>query len=232
MIVLTIEEGEAERLAEGAPTLQRIHGMPIDPRPYARTFSSEPACRAFVAARLHAPERADALLRRLRVRTMLLELLDEPATIAGAAADAGLVPDELAAWMASEDVDTALAADIAAARNPTTAARALDHKLSGPPGERRYSAPSYELTAPDGRTFSIPGFNPVEAYEAAIANLEPELPRRPRPREAAELLAWAGEPLATSEVALVMAADRADVVAELERTARRMPAGADAYWTL
>ena len=55
MIVLTLEPGEAERLAEGAPNLQRLYGMPIDPAPYARTASSEPACRAVVAARLHAP---------------------------------------------------------------------------------------------------------------------------------------------------------------------------------
>ena len=34
MIVLTLEPGEAERLAEGAPGLQRRYGMPIDPAPY------------------------------------------------------------------------------------------------------------------------------------------------------------------------------------------------------
>ena len=55
MIVLTREPGEAERLAEGAPNLQRIHGMPIDPAPYPRTASSEPACLAVVAARQRAP---------------------------------------------------------------------------------------------------------------------------------------------------------------------------------
>src|SRR6478609_9727894 len=61
MIVLTLEPGEAEKLAEGAPTLQRRHGMPIDPAPYPRPASSEPACRAVVAARLEAgPEAADA----------------------------------------------------------------------------------------------------------------------------------------------------------------------------
>src|SRR4051794_31849968 len=89
MIVLTLEEGEAERLAEGAPNLQRLHGMPIDPAPYARPASSKPACRAFVAARLNAPERADALLRRLRVRVMQNGLLDDPDLIAAAARDAG-----------------------------------------------------------------------------------------------------------------------------------------------
>ena len=31
MIVLTLEPGEAEKLAEGAPGLQRKYGMPIDP---------------------------------------------------------------------------------------------------------------------------------------------------------------------------------------------------------
>ena len=56
MIVLTLEAGEAEKLAEGAPTLQRRYGMPIDPAPYPRPASSEPACRAVVAARLNAPE--------------------------------------------------------------------------------------------------------------------------------------------------------------------------------
>ena len=56
MIVLTLEPGEAEKLAQGAPGLQRKYGMPIDPAPYPRTASSEPACRAVVAARLNAPE--------------------------------------------------------------------------------------------------------------------------------------------------------------------------------
>ena len=71
MIVLTLEPGEAEKLAEGAPGLQRRYGMPIDPAPYPRPASSEPACRAVVAARLHAPEAEEPLLRRLRVRVML-----------------------------------------------------------------------------------------------------------------------------------------------------------------
>ena len=39
MIVLTLEPGEAEKLAEGAPSLQRRYGMPIDPAPYPRPAS-------------------------------------------------------------------------------------------------------------------------------------------------------------------------------------------------
>ena len=52
----------------------------------------------------------------------------------------------------------------------------------------------------------MPGFNPVEAYETAIANLAPELERRAKPASVEEMLAWAREPLATAEIAMVDAA--------------------------
>jgi 2-hydroxychromene-2-carboxylate isomerase len=233
MIVLTLERGEAEKLARGAGGLQRTYGMPIDPAPYARPASSEPACRAVVAARLHAPGAEDALLRALRVRVMLDGLLDDPALIAAAARDAGLDPAQLDAWGGAPEVDDALQADIEAARSPSPAARALDHKLGGPPEQRRYTAPSYELRRIDGgASFSLPGFNPIEAYEAAIANLAPELERRAKPESVEELLAWAAEPLATAEVTAVTGLADADARAALGRAARCTPAGADAYWSL
>ena len=231
MIVLTLEPGEAERLAEGAPNLQRRYGMPIDPAPYARAFSSEPACRAVVAARLHESEREEAFLRRLRVRVMVGGLLDDPELIAAAAADVGLDPQQLAAWTATPAVESELQADITAARAPTDAARALDHKLGGPRDARRYTAPSYELTG-NGAAASIPGFNPVEVYETAIANLAPGLERRPKPTSAEELLAWAGMPLATAEVALVLQRGLQATHAALARVARPIAAGADFYWEL
>src|SRR3954470_23639064 len=227
MIVLTREPGEAQKLAEGAPGLQSRYGMPIDPRPYARPASSEPAWRAFVAARRHAPDRAEALLRRLRVRAMLGGLLDDPALIDAAAADAGLDPAALATWCASDDVAAAVVGDAAAARDPLPAARALDHKLGGPPGRRRDPAPSYVIGG-----LAVPGFNPIEAYEAAVANAAPDLPRRPRPASVEELLAWAAEPLATAEVALVMGLGIEDRRAPLRAVARLEPAGADGYWSL
>src|SRR4051794_7065731 len=189
MIVLTREPGEAEKLAEGAPGLQRRYGMPIDPRPYARPASSEPACRAFVAARLHAPDRAEALLRGLRVRAMLGGVLDDPALIDAAAADAGIDPDAVATWCASDGVATALEGDAAAARDPLPAARALDHKLGGPRGQRRYTAPSYVIGG-----LAVPGFNPVGADEAAGADAAPGPQRPPPPRSARGLPPWAGGP--------------------------------------
>jgi predicted DsbA family dithiol-disulfide isomerase len=231
MIVLTLEPGEAEKLASGASGLQARYGMPIHPFPASRPASSEPACRAVVAARLHAPGSEGRLLRVLRVHTMSGGLLDDPLLIASAAREAGLDPDQLRVWSEEPDTDEALPQDIADSRQPSAAARALDHKLGGPPHERRYTAPSYELTTARAST-CLPGFNPVEAYEAAIANLDPALTRRPPPDTVTELLEWADAPLATAEVVQIMQQPEAEVRAQLARCARAVPAGADMYWTL
>ncbi len=231
MIVLTLEPGEAEKLASGAAGLQARYGMPIHPFPASRPASSEPACRAVVAARLNAPGSDGRLLRALRVRTMSGGLLDDPQLIGAAAREAGLDPEQLRAWSEEPDTDEALAQDIADSRRPSAAARALDHKLGGPADERRYTAPSYELATAEAST-CLPGFNPVEAYEAAIANLDPALMRRPPPDTVAELLEWADVPLATAEIVAIMQQPEAEVRAELARRARALPAGADTYWTL
>jgi hypothetical protein len=211
--------------------LRRHYGLPIDPRPYPRTASSEPACLAVVAARERAPGLEERLLRRLRVRAMQLGLVDDPELIAAAADDVGLDPARLEAWCAEAEVREALEEDADGARSPSAAARALDHKLGGQRSRRRCTAPSYELSG-DGRAASVPGFNPVEAYEAAIANLAPELERRPRPERVLELLEWADEPLATAEVALVTGLEQRDARAALARVARPLAAGADFYWEL
>jgi 2-hydroxychromene-2-carboxylate isomerase len=230
MIVLTREKGEAEKLAEGAPGLQRKFGMPIDPAPYARPISSEPACRAVVAARLNAPERQEALLRALRVRTMAGGLLDDPALIDAAAGDAAIDPGQLARWVASDETGAALEADATAARSPAPSARALDHKLGGPAGARRYTAPSYEFRDADGALIAVPGFHPVEAYEVAVANLAPELKRRLAPEDVGELLDWAPYPLATVEVMAITGLHEAAARTALAKAAEPIPSGADFYW--
>jgi predicted DsbA family dithiol-disulfide isomerase len=229
MIVLTREPGEAENLAEGAPGLQRKFGMPIDPSPYSRPSSSEPACRAVVAARLNAPVREEAFLRALRVRRMAGGLIDDPMLIEAAADDAGIDPGELAVWVASEETGAALEADVAAARSPAPAARALDHKLGGPREERRYTAPSYEFGDAAGMIV-VPGFQPFEAYEVAVANLAPELERRPAPDDVGELLDWAPYPLATVEVMAIAGLDANAASAALAAAGEPIPSGADFYW--
>jgi predicted DsbA family dithiol-disulfide isomerase len=232
MIVLTLDPDEGDKLAEGAPGLQRRYGMPIAPHPYSRPFSSEPACRAVVAAREYDGQSTAALLLRgLRVRSMAGGLLDDERLIRSAATEAGVYPTDLRQWMASARTDAALRADIAAARDPSPSARALDHKLGGARSERRYTAPSYELS--DGeRPLSVPGFNPAEVYETAIANLAPQVARREPPADVSELLSWAEVPLATAEVVAIMQRPEQQVRDALARVAKPRPAGADMYWSL
>jgi predicted DsbA family dithiol-disulfide isomerase len=232
MIVLTLEPGEGDKLAEGAPGLQRRYGMPIAPHPYPRPFSSEPACRAVVAVREYCGQAAaERLLRGLRVRAMAGGLLDDERLIRSAGTEAGVYPSDLRRWSASARTEAALRADIAAARDPSPGAAALDHKLGGPRRERRYTAPSYELTARE-RSISVPGFNPAEVYETAIANLAPDARRREPPSDVGELLRWTEVPLATAEVVEIMQQPEQQVRDLLAQVAHPRPAGADMYWSL
>src|SRR4051812_49522504 len=167
-----------EGLSNHYKKISRDHRMPIDTRVRERLSASIPACRAVVAARLHAPDKMRALLRRLRVRNFAGELLDEPATLDGAARDAGLDPTELRAWMEGDDVQEALWADMRAAREPLPAALALDEKLANWSGGMRYTCPSYEIVRrSDGVRIAVPGFQPFPVYDVILANLVPDLER-------------------------------------------------------
>ncbi|MCW2926597.1 MAG: hypothetical protein JWM86_565 [Thermoleophilia bacterium] len=221
-------------IAKAQDQLQRQHGMPIDPTERPRLAGTVRACRAVVATRLNAPELHEAVLRRLRVRTMAGQLLDADETIDGAASDVGLDPAELASWMASDATAAALAEDMRAARTPHPVALVLDHKLSASEdGGRRYSCPSYEFSA-DGATRVAPGFQPWEAYDVELANLGATagLTRRPAPTGVEEILEWADEPLATAEVAALLGTDLASARTKLLAAhAAFEPVGADGYWT-
>jgi 2-hydroxychromene-2-carboxylate isomerase len=242
MVVLEEERpGDAfppERLSSTRRDIQLRFGMPIDWRP-VEAAASLPACRAIVATRLHAPDREPAFLRRLRVLNFSALDLDDPAVIERAGTEALIEPQELRTWMADPQVEPVLAADMAASRSPSPASRAQDYKLGGPSEERRYTCPSYELIRvaeppsdwPTAGRVDLPGFRPVEAYEAALANIGPELVRRPDPDSVEQVLRWAGMPIATAEVAAVCDREIADVRTELARVATFLPVGGDGYWT-
>lgn len=230
-----------EQLAEGFQQFADQFGMPLDASVRPRMAATKPAARAVVAARVNAtPALADALLRRLRIHAMTnpSALLDDPRTIVAAAAEAGIDSAVLERWLTDPAVDRELAADMAAARTPAPAAVALSHKLArvtDDPSRWRYTAPSLVFTRPSDRlAIETPGFQSSLIYEVAVANLAPELPRREAPESVRELLAWAGQPLATQEVAEVMGISRDEARAQLAAAtgAVEQPAGSDAFWSL
>ena len=242
MVVLSEERAgdvfPPERISATRREIQLRYGMPIDWRPVEES-ASLPACRAVVATRMRAPDAEEAILRRLRVLCFSGLAIDDPAVLARAAGESLIEPGEMRVWLERPDVEEALREDMAAARSPSPASRAQDYKLGGPPEERRYTCPSYELIRvteppadwPTAGRVDLPGFRPVEAYEAAIANLAPELTRRHDPGSVDEVLDWAGMPIATAEVAAVCDREIADVRAELARVAQFLPVGGDGYWT-
>ena len=229
-----LDEGiTPEKLSKGLTQIARDHGMPIDTSLRPRMAATVPACRAVVAARLHWPHAEEALLRSFRLRAMRGELLDEESTVHGAAADAGLDPAQLDGWSAGDDVEQAMREDMAAAREPSCAARVLDERLANWSGGSRYTCPSYEiLRGHDEVQIAVPGFQPFAAYDVVLANLVPGLDRRDPPGSVREVLEWAGEPLASREVAVVMDVDHATAREELGRVADEEHVGADGLWSL
>ncbi|MBA3329017.1 MAG: DsbA family protein [Solirubrobacterales bacterium] len=242
MVVLAESPAEYEergftprKQAAAFASIARDHGMPIDSSERPRMAASAPACRAVIAARLHAPEpeAEDALLRAFRVRNFSGELLDEDETVRGAARDAGLDPERLEAWMGQDDVERALRDDMAAAREPLPAARVLDDKLANWSGGRRYTCPSYEIVRhADGTRIAVPGFQPFAAYDVVTANLVPGTDRREPATSVQQVLEWAGEPLASREVAVVCDVSHEDAREQLGRVAQERHVGFDGFWTL
>jgi hypothetical protein len=78
---------------------------------------------------------------------------------------------------------------------------------------------------------AVPGFQPFAAYDVVLANLVPGTERRDPPQSVLEVLEWAGEPLATREVAVVCDIDHATAREELGRVANETHVGADGFWT-
>jgi 2-hydroxychromene-2-carboxylate isomerase len=238
MIVLSAERstyeerGMTRELVERAVAgLAERYGMPMTPTVQDPPVATIEACRAYIGARLNEPGKADLLMRALRRRAFTDgQALDEPATLHGAAEDAGIDPGALDAWRADEAVEQRLRDDMAATRDPLPEALALTHKLSKSDGAWRYSTAS-AVFEHDGRLVVAPGFQPFAVHEVAMASVAPEIERRPAPESAAEVLAWAEFPLATAEVAELRGLSLAAARSELEASGARFePAANDGYW--
>lgn len=221
-----------EMVVANAKRLRALYGMPMLTDPPARLPSTLEACRTYVGARTHDRARADLLLRALRRRAFSDgQPLDEIDTLHQAARDAGIRSDAVDAWLSDEQVAAVLREDMAATRAPLPEALALAHRLSKSDGGLRYSTAS-AVFEHGHRRVVMPGFQPFAVYEVAIANVAPELERRPRPQTVGEILSWAPYPLATAEVAELRGIGLDDAHSQLQQSGAQLtPVAGDGYWS-
>ena len=223
-----------EKQARSFASIARDHGMPIDSSVRPRMAATMPACRAVVAARLHAPEAERALLRRLRIRHFSGELLDEPKTIHGAARDAGIDPADLDRWTAEPAVRGGVARGHG--RRPPP-----DERGARPRRQARQLVGRPALHVPvlrdrphrrRQRASRCPASSPSRSTTSSTANLVPGVDRREPPDDVAEVLRWAGTPLASKEVAVVCDISVQDAREALGRVADEQHVGFDGFWSL
>ncbi|MEA2149521.1 MAG: hypothetical protein QOD69_1351, partial [Solirubrobacteraceae bacterium] len=184
----------------------RRFGMPFQVTPKASLSGTSAACRAIVATRLAAPELEVSAFRALQFAQFTTTgVFDDPETLRAALATVeGLDADAIVARIDDPDVREAYDADRALARTAAGSPTEFQGRAANSDGAVRYTAPSLAFAC-DGRRLEAGGFQPVEAYDVVIANLDPTLERRPPAIDPVEVLAAFPYPLATAEVAAVMA---------------------------
>jgi protein-disulfide isomerase-like protein with CxxC motif len=230
------------RMARGNLHFRR-YGMPFTSEPRARIAATARACRAIVAARLLDPQREHDVFRALQFGWFTTTLvLDQDADIATALeAVRGLDVAAVVAAIDDERTTNAYEADRSETRTAAGSPTQLQGKARQTDGPVRYSAPSVVFEG-DGHRLEAGGFQPVEAYDVLIANLDPTLAREQPPEEPLAALERFPAGLVTQEVAAIMAHNNQSpdrlaahgALIELAGagTVRRIPLGDDALWQI
>jgi hypothetical protein len=183
------------------------------------------------------------VLRELQLANFTSPLLldddDQLATVLRAVP--GIDADEIVARLDDPEVTDAYERDRTEARTASGSAAVLQGKAATSDGVVRYTAPLV-LFEREGQRLVAGGFQPVEAYDVLIANLDPGLERKPAPETPLPLLERFPEGLTTQEVAALLAegndspdrgaAEKALLELVGARTAIRTPLGDDALWQL
>jgi len=220
----------------------RRFGMPFAPQPKPWVGATARMCRAIHAARLQAPEREHAVFRALQFAQFTTPLvLDDDGNLAAVLAEVDGV-DATAVVAALDDpaVSEAYEADRAEARTAAGSPTEFQGKAAQTDGPVRYTAPSLIFAADGGLSLEAGGFQPVEAYDVCLANLDPGLTRTLPPDGPLPALEREPDGLTTQEVAAVLtrsndAPDRTGAEAALvallaEGAVRRTGLGDDALW--
>ena len=220
----------------------RRYGMPFQITPKARLSATSPACRAIVATRLMSPELEHAALRALQFAQFTTTgTLDDPDTLRSALASVdSLDASAVVGRIDDPEVVAVYEADRARARTAAGSPTEFQGKAANTDGAVRYTAPSLVFDGPDGQQLEAGGFQPIEAYDVVIANLDPTLARRPPAEDPVEVLNDFPYPLTTAEVAAVMTehlgvpdlpgVEAALITATGERRVDRRPLGDGSLW--
>jgi 2-hydroxychromene-2-carboxylate isomerase len=193
------------RSSRGYLAFARRFGMPFASEPRARMIATQRGCRAIVATRLQRPERELAVYRALQFAWFTTTLLLDEDEAIGRALSAvdDLDAAAIVAALDDPDVTAAYEADRAEARTAAGSPTEFQGKAAATDGPVRYTAPSLVLESGD-RRLEAGGFQPVEAYDVLVANLDPTIDRRDAPDDPLEAIEAFPDGLVTAEVAAIM----------------------------
>ena len=249
LVVIGLTEDAQQYLDRGYTPLRaalgqlnfRRYGMPFAPAPKPRISATARACRAIVATRLAHPGRETDVFRALQLTNFTTDLvLEDDAQLLGVLARVpGVDADAVIGALDAPEVSAAYEADRAAARRAAGSPAEFQGKTAQTDGAVRYTAPSLVLRQGDSELVAG-GFQPVEAYDVVIANLDPTLERHDPPEDVFELLEYFPSGVTTQEVAALLAhgndwPDREAAEAALialvgDGRATRVTLGDDAVW--
>jgi hypothetical protein len=214
MIGLTEDRSQYEergytpvRMAVGYQHFGR-YGMPFGREPKRAIAATARACRAVIAVRQTAPDLEWPFFRALQLVhfTTPLVLDEDPAIDEAAAMVPGIDAADVIARLDSPEVREAYEADWREARTAEGGPTHFQGKAANTDGEVRYTAPSLLFEhLPESTVLEGGGFQPLEAYDVLIANLDPTLDRRSAPESPAELLAEFPHGLTTREISMCVA---------------------------
>jgi 2-hydroxychromene-2-carboxylate isomerase len=250
LVVIGLTEDASQYLARGYTPLRgalgqlryRRYGMPFSPQPKKRVSATARACRAIVAARLLRAGDGWRVYHALQLANFTTPLLldDDEQVAAVLRTIPGIDADAVVSRLDDPAVSDAYERDRAEARTAAGSAAELQGKTAATDGPVRFTAPSIVFER-DGQKLVAGGFQPVEAYDVLVANLDPGIERAPAPDDPLPLLERFAEGLTTQEVAALLArgndapdrasAEQALLALVASGSASRRPLGDDALWT-
>jgi protein-disulfide isomerase-like protein with CxxC motif len=250
LVVIGLTEHADQYLARGFTPLKaarlqagfRRYGMPFALEPKARASATARACRAIVAAGLSERGSEWKALRALQLAQFSTPLIldDDERVSAVVEAATGVQAATILEALDSPEVSDAYERARAEARSASgTAAERQDKTAVTEEGLARFTAPSL-IFERDGVRVVAGGFQPVEAYDVLISNLDPAIERRAAATDPGEVLAAFPDGLTTQEVAAIMTRGNDEVdrrAAELalldlvaDGRTERVGLGDDAVW--